>query len=91
MTSKYAHKHHIKKSETFIHWKNFLVRKTAKMARKGPKIAVFGPGGPNFAEIKKRLGHSITFTQERLYTEFQKFGSSVLRYGQTDRRTGLKA
>ena len=28
--------------------------------------------GSNFAKIKKRLGHSLTFTPERLYTKFQK-------------------
>ena len=43
--SKYTNKHHIKKTEEFIHWTNFQVRKNGKMAKKGP---FFGPGGPNF-------------------------------------------
>ena len=33
ITSRYAQKHHIKKSKKFIHQKNFKVRKTAKMAK----------------------------------------------------------
>ena len=45
MTSKQAQKHQIKKSEKSIHWKNFEVQKTAKMAENGH---FFGPGGPNF-------------------------------------------
>ena len=49
--------------------------------------------GPNFAKIKKRLGHSLTFTPERLYTKFQKIwlirlGENALRTdGQTNGRT----
>ena len=57
---------------------NFQVQKTTKIAKKGP----------NFAKIKKKkLGHSLTFTPERLYTKFQKIGLSDLekmRYKQTD-------
>ena len=45
IASKYAQKHHIKKQIKLIHWTNFRVRKTGKMAKKGP---FFGPGGPNF-------------------------------------------
>ena len=33
MTSKYAKKHHTKNSEKSIHWKNFKVQITAKMAK----------------------------------------------------------
>ena len=59
------------------------------MAKKGEKWLFFGPGGPNFVKIKKRLGHSLTFTPERLYIKFQKIwlirlGENVLR---TDGRT----
>ena len=60
------------------------------MAKKGQKWPFFGPPGPNFAKIKKRLGHSLTFTPERLYTKFQKIwlirlGENALRLnGQTD-------
>ena len=59
------------------------------MGKKGQKWPFFGPGGPNFAKIKKRLGHSLTFTPERLYTKFQKVW--LIRLGenalQTDERT----
>ena len=55
----------------------------------GKKGYSFGPGGPNFAKIKKRLGHSLTFTPERLYTKFQKIW--LIRLGenalQTDGQT----
>ena len=67
------------------------------MAKKGPKMTVFGPGGPNFAKIKKRLRHSLTFTPERLYTKFQKIwlirlGENTLQTdGRTDEGTGLKS
>ena len=60
------------------------------MAKKGAKNGrFFGPPGPKFAKIKKRLGHSLTFTPERLYTKFQKIW--LIRLGenalQTDERT----
>ena len=48
MTYKHAQKHHIKKSEKFIRLKNLQVRKTAKMAKKGPKMAVFWPWRSEF-------------------------------------------
>ena len=47
----------------------------------------------SFAKIKKRLGHSLTFTPERLYTKFQKIwlirlGENALRTdGRTNGRT----
>ena len=53
------------------------------------KYAFFGPGGPNFAKIKKMLENSLTFTPERLYTKFQKIW--LIRLGenalQTNERT----
>ena len=59
------------------------------MAKKGPKIAGFWPWGAEFCENQKRLGHSLTFTPERLYTKFQKIW--LIRLGenalQTDERT----
>ena len=69
--------------------KIFKSKKLQKWPKQGQKWPFFGPGGPNFAKIKKRLGHSLTFTPERLYTKFQKIwlirlGENVL---QTDKRT----
>ena len=68
-------------------------KKLQKWPKKGQKWPFFGPPGPNFAKIKKRLGHSLTFTPERLYTKFQKIwlirlGENALRTdGQTDGQT----
>ena len=70
--------------------KVFKSKKLQKWPKKGQKWPFFGPPGPNFAKIKKRLGHSLTFTPERLYTKFQKIwlirlGENALRTdGQTD-------
>ena len=55
------------------------------MAKKGQKWPFFGPGGPNFAKIKKRLEHSLTFTPKRLYTKFQKI--CLIRLGENALRT----
>ena len=71
--------------------------KLRKWPKKGKKWPFFGPPGPNFAKIKKRLGHSLTFTPERLYTKFQKIwlirlGENALRTNERkDGRTGLKS
>ena len=69
--------------------KVFKSKKLQKWPKKGKKWPFFGPGGPNFAKIKKRLGHSLTFTPERLYTKFQKIW--LIRLGenalQTNERT----
>ena len=71
--------------------------KVRKWPKKGQKWPFFGPGGPNFAKIKKRLGHSLTFTPERLYTKFQKIwlirlGENALQTDErTNERTGLKS
>ena len=66
--------------------KKFLSPQNCK---NGQKWQFFGPSGPKFAKIKKRLGHSLTFTPERLYTKFQKIW--LIRLGenalQTDGRT----
>ena len=35
-----------------------------------------------FAKIKKRLGHSLTFTPEGLYTIFQKISENIIRLGE---------
>ena len=73
--------------------KVFKSKKLQKWPKKGQKWPFFGPPGPNFAKIKKRLGHSLTFTPERLYTKFQKIwlirlGENALRTnGRTDGRT----
>ena len=56
-----------------------------KNCKNGQKRLFFGPGGPNFAKIKKRLGHSLTFTPERLYTKFQKIW--LIRLGENALRT----
>ena len=69
--------------------KVFKSKKLQKWPKKGQKWPFFGPPGPKFAKIKKRLGHSLTFTPERLYTKFQKIwlirlGENALR---TDERT----
>ena len=62
------------------------------MAIKGPKMAVFWPSWAEFCENQKRLGHSLTFTPERMYTKFQKFGSSDwVTNEQKDGRAGLKS
>ena len=68
-------------------------KKLQKWPKKGKKLPFFGPPGPNFAKIKKRLRHSLTFTPERLYTKFQKIwlirlGENALQTdGRTDGRT----
>ena len=73
--------------------KIFKSKKLQKWPKKGQKWPFFGPPGPNFAKIKKRLGHSLTFTPERLYTKFQKIwlirlGENALQTdGRTDKRT----
>jgi len=94
IASKYALKHHIKKSEKFITRKISKSKKLQKWPKKGQKWPFFGPGGPNFEKIKKRLGHSLTFTPERLYTKFQKnwlIGENALQTdGRTDERTRKK-
>ena len=67
------------------------------MAKKGQKWPFFSPEGPNFAKMKKRLGHSLTFTPERLCTKFQKIwlirlGENALRTEErTNKQTGLKS
>merc|ERR1712148_115717 len=53
-----------------------------KFVKKGSK---FDPPGPKFAKIKKRLGHSLTFTPERLYTKFQKIW--LIRLGENALQT----
>ena len=78
--SKYAQKHHIKKTQkTPLSKKVFLKSKKLQNGQKGT----------NFLKIKKRLRHSLTFTPERLYTKFQKIW--LIRLGenalQTDGRT----
>ena len=65
--------------------KIFKSKKLQKWPKKGQKWPFFGPGGPNFAKIKKRLGHSLTFIPERLYTKFQKIW--LIRALQTDKQT----
>ena len=77
--------------------KIFKSKKLRKWPKKGQKWPFFGPGGPKFEKIKKRLGHSLTFTPERLYTEFQKIwlirlGENALQTNERmDGRTGLKS
>ena len=60
-------------------------KKLQKWPKKGQKWPFFGPPGPNFSKIKKRLGHSLTFTPERLYTKFQKIW--LIRLGENALRT----
>ena len=48
ITSKYAQKHHIKKNRKNSLSKKFLSPKTAKIAKKGPKMAVFWPSRAEF-------------------------------------------
>ena len=56
-----------------------------KIVKKGSKLPFFGPEGPNFEKIKKRLGNSLTFTPERLYTKFQKI--CLIRLGENALQT----
>merc|ERR1711872_613188 len=65
--------------------KVFKSKKLQKWQKKGQKWPFFGSPGPNFAKIKKRLGHSLTFTPERLYTKFQKIW--LIRLGENALRT----
>ena len=51
--------------------KNSLSKKVFK-SKKLQKRPFLGPGGPNFAKIKKRLGHSLTFIPKRLYTKISE-------------------
>ena len=64
-------------------------KKLQKWPKKGQQWSFFGPPGPNFSKIKKKLRHSLTFTPERLYTKFQKIW--LIRLGEyallTDERT----
>ena len=83
----------LKNKKNSLSKKIFKSKKLQKWPKKGQKWPFFGPPGPNFAKIKKRLGHSLTFTPERLYTKFQKIwlsrlGENALR---TNGRTGLKS
>ena len=55
------------------------------MAKKGPKMAVFWPWRAEFCKNQKRLGHSLTFTPERLYTKFQKIW--LIRLGENALQT----
>ena len=48
MTYKHAQKHHIKKSEKFIHWKVSKSKKLRKWPKKAKNCRFFGPGGTNF-------------------------------------------
>ena len=49
ITSKYAQKHMIKKSEKLIHWKKLKSNKLWKWPKRGKNgCFFFGPGGPNF-------------------------------------------
>ena len=59
------------------------------MAKKGQKMAVFWPWRAEFRENKKKLGHSLTFTQERLYSKFQKIW--LIRLGENVLRTDERA
>ena len=83
----------LKNKKNSLSEKIFKSKKLQKWPKKGQKWPFFGPPGPNFAKIKKRLGHSLTFTPERLYTKFQKIwlirlGENALRTdGQTNGRT----
>ena len=83
----------LKNKKISLSRKIFKAKKLQKWPKKGQKWPFFGPPGPNFAKIKKRLGHSLTFTPERLYTKFQKIwltrlGENALQTdGQTDGRT----
>ena len=87
----------LKNKKISLSEKIFKSKKLQKWPKKGQKWPFFGPPGPNFAKIKKRLGHSLTFTPERLYTKFQKIwlirlGENALRTDKrTDKRTGLKS
>ena len=64
------------------------VKKTVKMAKKGPNTTVFWPWRAEFYENKKKkvLAFSFTFTQDRLLPNFRK----CVTDGRTDKRTGLK-
>ena len=82
----------IKNQKNRLFKKVFKSKKLQKWPKKGQKWPFFGPPGPNFSKIKKRLGHSLTFTPERLYTKFQKIwlirlGENALQTnGRTDGR-----
>ena len=75
----------LKNKKNSLSKKVFKSKKLQKWPKKGQKWPFFGPPGPNFAKIKKRLGHSLTFTPERLYTKFQKIW--LIRLGENALRT----
>ena len=62
----------LKNKKNLLSKKVFKSKKLQKWPKKGQKWPFFGPPGPNFAKIKKRLGHFLTFNPERLYTKSQK-------------------
>ena len=57
------------------------------MAKKGPKMAVFWPSRTEFQKIKKRLGHSLTFTQEAVYQISENLAHQTWRKCVTNERT----
>ena len=75
----------LKNKKISLSEKIFKSKKLQKWPKKGQKWPFFGPPGPNFAKIKKRLGHSLTFTPERLYTKFQKIW--LIRLGENALQT----
>ena len=59
------------------------------MAKKGPKIFVFGPSrGPNFAKIKNGLDILLLFTREAVYQILENLAYQTLRKCVTNGRTG---
>ena len=96
ITSKYAQKI-LKLRKISLSEKKFKSEKLQKWPKKRQKNCRFFPGGTKFAKIKKRLGNSLTFTPERLYTKFQtiwlfRLGENALRTDKwTDGRMGMKS
>ena len=75
----------LKNKKNSLSEKIFKSKKLQKWPKKGQKWPFFGPPGPNFAKIKKRLRHSLTFTPKRLYTKFHKIW--LIRLGVNALRT----
>ena len=90
ITSKYAQKHHIKNKIKFALWKIFKSKKLRKNGQKRAKNCRFlALEGRILRKSKKGLDILLLFTQEKLYTKFQKIWLIWLRENAlgTDGRT----
>ena len=67
---------------------NAYFTQTAKMAKKGQKIVVFGPPGPNFAKIEKKAWtFSYFYPREAVYQISENLAHQTWRKCVTNERT----